>query len=580
MTLQTSGEISLGGSTAGRSVNLTLGRSATASININDSAVRGLAGRSAGAVSFSDFYGKTLSYSIVPNVTSVNEGSSVTFTITTSGVLSGTVLYWTTNGLSGIVNASDFTDSAVSGSFTINNNTATITRTLRNDVTTEGTESFRLEIRTGSTSGTIVATSSIVTINDTSINPTYSITPNITSVNEGSSVTFTVTTTGVANGTTLFWTTESIIGTVNASDFTDAVTTGSFTINNNTATITRTLRNDSLTEGTESFRLRVHTGSTSGTVVATSTGVGINDTSLTPPGQITFQGDQYGYGTFTTSSWVVPEGVFSVSVVCIGGGGGGRSFTSSVVAGGGGGGALAWANNISVTPRQVITIEAGHGGQGLQTTNTNANKSGDGGRSSFSATAGTVIAAGGRGAYGTNTNTVGGFGGGHFGGTISGGGGYGGDGGRQNTQGLGGGGGAGGYTNLGLSNTYASGGRGASWGSGSLVDSTAGFTGGAGGGGGGKRWIVTGSRAGNGGGTGVLGQGANGAAGTTNLISDASTAGSGGAGSGGSGNLYGGGGGGGFNLSNVSLINGGWGAVRIIWPGNLRQFPSTRTADE
>jgi hypothetical protein len=308
MTLQTSGEISLGGSTAGRSVNLTLGRSATASINMNDSGVRSLAGRATGDISFSDFYGKSLNYSIVPNITSVNEGNSVTFTVTTVGIANGTTLFWTTEAVTGTVNTSDFTDAATIGSFTINNNTATITRTLRNDSLTEGTESFRLQVRTGSTSGTVAATSSIVTINDTSVTISYSITPNATSVNEGSSVTFTVSTTGIANGTTLFWTTAA--GTVNASDFTDSVVSGSFTINNNTATITRTLTNDATTEGAESFQLQLRTGSTSGTVVATSSTVTINDTSA-PTYSIVpniTSVNEGGSVTFTVSTTLVPNG--------------------------------------------------------------------------------------------------------------------------------------------------------------------------------------------------------------------------------------------------------------------------------
>jgi hypothetical protein len=569
MTLQTSGEISLGGTTAGRSVNLILGRTATASISMNDSDVRGLAGIATGAVSFSDFYGKNLSYSIVPNVTSVNEGSSVTFTVTTTGVLSGTTLFWTTNVASGTVNASDFTDAVVSGSFTINNNTATITRTLTSDVTTEGAESFQLQVRTGSTSGTVVATSSTVTINDTSVNATYAITPNVSSVNEGGSVTFTVTTTGVANGTTLFWTTNPVSGTVNTSDFTDLVITGSFTINSNTGSVIRTLRNDAITEGAESFQLQVRTGSISGTVVATSSTVTINDTSLTPPGQVLFTSSTTGYNTQTTYSWTVPAGVSSISVVCIGGGGGGRSFTASIVAGGGGGGALAYANDLFVTSGQIIDVRVGNGGQGLQTTSAIANKSGDGGSSTV-ALGGLIRcgANGGRGAHGTNTSTQDGFGG-----TVEAGEGRaGGRGGLHNSGGIGGGGGAGGYSGVGGAGGYWIGGT-------TSISATAG-AGGAGGGGGGKRWVVAGSRAGMGGGTGVLGSGSNGAAGTTNTVSDSSMAGSGGAGSGGSGTLYGGGGGGGFNLSNVSVINGASGAVRIMWPGNLRQYPSTRTANE
>ena len=63
MTMVSTGPISLGGSaTSGglnQSVNIELGRSATASINMNESAVRTLAGVSSGAISMSNFYGKS-----------------------------------------------------------------------------------------------------------------------------------------------------------------------------------------------------------------------------------------------------------------------------------------------------------------------------------------------------------------------------------------------------------------------------------------------------------------------------------------------------------------------------------------
>jgi len=112
-------------------------------------------------------------YSISPSTTSVNEGSSVTFTVTTTNVSSGTTLYWTLNTVSGTINSSDFSGGATSGSFTITNGSGSVALTLANDVTTEGSESFQLQVRTNSTSGTIVATSSTVTINDTSA-PLYS----------------------------------------------------------------------------------------------------------------------------------------------------------------------------------------------------------------------------------------------------------------------------------------------------------------------------------------------------------------------------------------------------------------------
>ena len=116
-------------------------------------------------------FGGDVVYSISQDKTSVDEGSSVTFTITTKNVTSGTLLYFTTVQVSGTINASDFSDNATSGSFAIINNSGTLTRTLASDFTTEGTKSFQIEIRTRSTSGTIVATSDTVTINDTSVTP-------------------------------------------------------------------------------------------------------------------------------------------------------------------------------------------------------------------------------------------------------------------------------------------------------------------------------------------------------------------------------------------------------------------------
>lgn len=110
------------------------------------------------------------SYTILPSTTAVNEGSTVIFTVTTTGVPNGTVLYWTTLPISGVISPSDFIDAALSGSFTINNNIGIITRTITNDRSTESLESFKIEVRRTSTSGTIVATSDTVYISDTSLN--------------------------------------------------------------------------------------------------------------------------------------------------------------------------------------------------------------------------------------------------------------------------------------------------------------------------------------------------------------------------------------------------------------------------
>lgn len=59
MTLASSGTLSIGGSTATRSINLELGLSATANSSIGQTNFRTLAGVSSGTISLSNFYGKS-----------------------------------------------------------------------------------------------------------------------------------------------------------------------------------------------------------------------------------------------------------------------------------------------------------------------------------------------------------------------------------------------------------------------------------------------------------------------------------------------------------------------------------------
>ena len=59
MALVSSGTISIGGTTTNRSINLELGRSATATSSLNETALRNLASVSSGTISLSDFHGKS-----------------------------------------------------------------------------------------------------------------------------------------------------------------------------------------------------------------------------------------------------------------------------------------------------------------------------------------------------------------------------------------------------------------------------------------------------------------------------------------------------------------------------------------
>ena len=232
-----------------------------------------------------------------------------------------------------------------------------------------------------------------------------------------------------------------------------------------------------------------------------------------------------GQQAFTSSgshSWVAPDGVTSVCVVCVGAGGQNPSTNKGL-----GGGGLGYKNDISVNPGSSYTVVVGAQG----------NPGGD--------------------SYFINTSTVKGGGGSTVGGSYTGdGGGNGGDDGQNP------GGGAGGYSGEG-------GNAAPNYGSGEAGQ--------GGGGGGGSQFgaydMVQGAT---GGGVGILGEGTSGGAGSggsgggDGAWDSSGTAVTGGA--------YGGGGGI-WNHPAISVnLPGSVGAVRIIW-GTGRAFPSTNTAD-
>jgi hypothetical protein len=90
---------------------------------------------------------------------------------------------------------------AANGTFVITSGTGSFIVSPTADVTTEGAETFTVSIRTGSIAGPIVATSSAITVNDTSISvsvPTLDITSgfNVYSPGYNKSITFNITNDG------------------------------------------------------------------------------------------------------------------------------------------------------------------------------------------------------------------------------------------------------------------------------------------------------------------------------------------------------------------------------------------------
>lgn len=282
-----------------------------------------------------------------------------------------------------------------------------------------------------------------------------------------------------------------------------------------------------------------------------------NSESSEPSNQITTDAPVTGQVTLTntaTTTWTVPAGVTSVSVVCVGGGGGFNVNGPYKYSGGAGGAALAYGNNLSVTPGEVISVQVG----ARYTLNNNVPAT----PSWFRSTSYLYAGAGGQMANTGQTTTY-------------------------SPGCAGSGGGAGGYLGDGAP--------------GASAPTTQSYAGGAGG-------ISSGTARSGGGNGGAGGAGGTYASSTTGPYTASQTPAAGsGAGAGGGGNAYRGGGVGIFGLGNTgstpSSLNGSTnigdgvaygagstghyvfeesrpGAIRIIWPGTSRQFPSTRTTNE
>ena len=176
--------------------------------------------------------------------------------------------YWTIES-----NAGDF--GTTSGNFTMTWNGdaygysfGTFYVAPTSDAVIEGTEYFTVALRTGSTSGTIVATASL-SINDPTPYFTFTSTPN--PVTEGSTTTITVQGYNLAiESGTYYWTIET-----NAVDF--GTTSGSFTLTSGAGSFTVSPTSDFVTEGNEPFTIAIRTGSTSGPIISTSSSLTIQD---------------------------------------------------------------------------------------------------------------------------------------------------------------------------------------------------------------------------------------------------------------------------------------------------------------
>ena len=214
---------------------------------------------------------------------SQNEGSTLQFNVQTQDVPAQAYTYQIVASGGNPANAADFQG----GSFPSGaGNVAQLNTTMStdgthdiivvDDLTTEGAETYTIELYNATSN--LVATH-VVTINDTSVTPTYT---GLTAqtVNEGQDMTFTLSTANMPNGTTV-----DFVFSGTATEGIDYTVPGAleFTINNNTATYTIATIEDLTTEGNETVIMTLNGTDSAGysTGALTTTGT-INDTSTTP----------------------------------------------------------------------------------------------------------------------------------------------------------------------------------------------------------------------------------------------------------------------------------------------------------
>lgn len=162
--------------------------------------------------------------------------------------------------------------------------------------------------------------------------------------------------------------TATVSGLTASVPFTAPASNGGSPITSYTATsspsgITGTLNQS----GSGTITVSGLTGGTSYTFTVTATNViGTGPASAASNSVTAVVIGQALYTCAGTYSFVIPTGVTSITILSVGAGRNGGSY------GGGGGGALAYKNNLSVTPGQTLTVKVGCSGGNSATSDSNA----------------------------------------------------------------------------------------------------------------------------------------------------------------------------------------------------------------
>lgn len=198
-------------------------------------------------------------YALTASASSVEEGQSFSVTLTTTGLVNGTIIPYIITG----VESSDITDAPLTGNFIIGTNQVLTFTATADNFFDDGDETFTLSL------SEVAGKNVSVTITDTSKpDATYSLTSTRDSLGEGESTTITLTATNVLSGTTIPYT----ITGISTDDISGSPLTGTFTVGSDMSR-TYVIAADGLLEGAETLSF---------SAAGETLDIQINDTSNSP----------------------------------------------------------------------------------------------------------------------------------------------------------------------------------------------------------------------------------------------------------------------------------------------------------
>jgi autotransporter-associated beta strand protein len=206
-------------------------------------------------------------YTITRSGVTTTEGFTISYTINSLNVAEGTSVPYVVSGIT----PEDLSSGSLSGDLIIDNSgTATLSLTLEDDGIPEGIETITLYVGNASSS---------IDVDDTSYSDTYTLNRSTESTDEGTTVTYTLSSTIASIGSIVPY----IITGISQEDLSSGSITGNFVLDSNkVGTVSLTIANDFLTEGTETITIVAD-----GRVQTTT----VNDTSVAPPYELILNAD-------------------------------------------------------------------------------------------------------------------------------------------------------------------------------------------------------------------------------------------------------------------------------------------------